>query len=243
MRGASGRRGRATRRGGEKRGFAEAFAAEVAAEIEALVAPGGADEPDFEALEQAVRRSALEAAARAVEGRLNADHSDHVGPTHECACGQAARYIGRRPKTLLSVLGPLTLVRACYHCDACRAGICPRDRALGLEGTSLSPATTRMVGLAAAEGSFAKAHPVRKLRNARGERPGRALGDRQPADKVQPVSHRPPEGRDCGGTGRPATPWPRLSPALDGGVQLLSKDALIIPHVQQLNKRQLAARR
>jgi hypothetical protein len=34
-----------------------------------------------------------------------------------------------------------------------------------------------------------------------------------------------------------------LSPALDGGVQLLAKDALIIPHVQQLNKRQLAARR
>ena len=92
-------------------------------------------------------------------------------------------------------------------------------------------------------GQSAFPHPVRKLRNARGERPGRALGDRQPADKVQPVSHRPPEGRDCGGTGRPATPWPRLSPALDGGVQLLAKDALIIPHVQQLNKRQLAARR
>ena len=67
-----------------------------------------------------------------------------------------ARYAGRRPKTFLSVVGPLTLERAYYHCDACHAGICPRDRALGLEGTSLSPATMRMVGLAAAEVSFAK---------------------------------------------------------------------------------------
>ena len=85
----------------------------------------------------------------------------HTAPgNRECApCGQAARarYAGRRPKTFLSVLGPLTLERAYYHCDTCRAGICPRDRALGLEGGSLSPATTRMVGLAAAEGSFAKA--------------------------------------------------------------------------------------
>ena len=87
---------------------------------------------------------------------MNADHSDGVGPTVACACGQAARYAGRRPKTFLSVVGPLTLERAYYHCDACHAGSCSRDRALGLEGTSLSPATMRMVGLAAAEVSFAK---------------------------------------------------------------------------------------
>ncbi len=89
--------------------------------------------------------------------RLNADHSDHSGSTIACACGQTARYAGRRPKTFTTVLGRLTLERAYYHCDACRRGRCPRDQALGVQATSLSPATTRMVGLTAAEVSFAKA--------------------------------------------------------------------------------------
>ena len=89
--------------------------------------------------------------------RLNEDHSDHSGSTTACACGQTARYAGRRPKTFTSVLGPLTLERAYYYCDACRAGICPRDRALGLHATSLSPGVLRMVGLAASDFSFAAA--------------------------------------------------------------------------------------
>ena len=56
-----------------------------------------------------------------------------------------------------TLLGPLTLERVYYHCNACGRGRCPRDQALGLQGTSLSPATTRLVGLTAAEVSFAKA--------------------------------------------------------------------------------------
>ena len=55
------------------------------------------------------------------------------------------------------MLGPLRLERAWYHCDACQSGWSPRDRALGLQETSLSPGATRMVGLVAAEVSFAKA--------------------------------------------------------------------------------------
>jgi len=103
-----------------------------------------------------VRRRALQLAARAVEGRLNADGSDHAGANCPCSCGQAARYVGRRPKTFQSVLGELTLQRAYYHCAACGRGFCPRDRALGMEGGSLSPAVMRMVGLTAAMVSFAE---------------------------------------------------------------------------------------
>ena len=87
---------------------------------------------------------------------MNADLSDHVGPTLRCACGKAARYAGRHDKTTRSALGSLRLSRAYYHCDACEAGFCPRDRMLGIEDTSLSPAVTRMVGLAAAMVSFAE---------------------------------------------------------------------------------------
>ena len=112
---------------------------------------------DFEALEQAVRHQALDIAAQWMEQRFNADDSDHSGSTTACACGRRARYAGRRPKTFTTLLGPVTLQRAYYHCDACRSGVCPRDQALGLQGSSLSPAITRLVGLTAAEGSFAKA--------------------------------------------------------------------------------------
>ncbi len=118
--------------------------------------PGAVDGWDFEAIETASRQRALTVAARAVEQRLNADQSDHSGPTLSCHCGKVARYAGRRAKTFQTVLGKLTLERAYYHCDACETGFSPRDRALRLEHTSLSPATTRMVGLAAAMVSFAE---------------------------------------------------------------------------------------
>ena len=101
---------------------------------------------DLEALETAARRCALQVAALAVQDRLNADGSDWQGPRLPCTCGQPARYAGRRAKTFLTALGPVELHRAYYHCAACQAGFFPRDRSLGLEGTSLSPATTRMVG-------------------------------------------------------------------------------------------------
>ena len=114
----------------------------------------------MEAIEMAARRQALRVAARAIQQRLNADTSDHVGPTVSCACGQTARYAGRHAKTFASVLGPLTLERAYYHCESCKSGFCPRDHALGLENTSLSPAVTRMVGLVGAMVSFAEGHEL-----------------------------------------------------------------------------------
>jgi len=130
---------------------------EVTAEIEALVGPGCVDGLDFEAIETAVRRKALAVAARAVERRLNADTFDHAGPSLPCpGCGNAARYAGRHDKTFTSVLGELRLSRAYYHCDGCQAGFCPRDRALGVEDTSLSPAVIRMTGKTAAMVSFAE---------------------------------------------------------------------------------------
>ena len=102
----------------------------------------------------------MRVAARAVERRLNADTSDHVGPTLPCACGQPARYAGRHDKTFESVLGPLTLSRAYYHCEPCETGFCPRDRALGLQDGSLSPGVLRMVGRVGAMVSFEEGHEL-----------------------------------------------------------------------------------
>ncbi len=108
---------------------------EIQAEVEALLGPGTAESLDLEALETAARRCALQVAARALEEKLNADTSDHQGPWLSCQCGRPARYAGRRRKRFSSVLGPLVLERAYYHCVACGSGFYPRDRELGLEGT------------------------------------------------------------------------------------------------------------
>jgi hypothetical protein len=102
----------------------------------------------------AARQQALRLAARALEQRLNADTSDHAGPELACSCGQPAPYRGRHEKTFESVLGPLRLERAYYHCAQCQSGFCPRDRALGLELFSLTPGVLRMTGSTAALVSF-----------------------------------------------------------------------------------------
>lgn len=123
-------------------------------EIEALLGAPAVEELDLEAVETALRRRVLRLAARLLEERLNADRSDQSGATRPCACGQKARYVGRREKRFQSVLGELKLERAYYYCSACGQGGCPRDRALGLEGASLSPGVQRMVGSVGAAVSF-----------------------------------------------------------------------------------------
>src|SRR5207249_5958120 len=102
----------------------------------------------------AARRQSLRLAACALEQRLNTDTSDHLGPQLPCPCGGSAQYHGRHEKTFESVLGPLHLQRAYYHCEQCESGFCPRDRALGLESFSLTPGVLRMTASAAALLSF-----------------------------------------------------------------------------------------
>lgn len=108
----------------------------------------------------AARRQALRLAARALEQRLNADTTDHAGPELRCPCGGTARYHGRHGKTFESVLGPLRLERAYYHCPQCQSGLYPRDRALRMELFSLTPGVLRMTGTAAALVSFAESHTL-----------------------------------------------------------------------------------
>jgi hypothetical protein len=143
----------------KKTALAAAFRSEFAAEIEALT-EGAVDAWDLEAVETAVFRKTKQFAARLVEQRFNADLADHAGPSLPCSCGKAARYAGRRAKLFQSALGPLHLERAYYYCKPCKTGFCPRDRALGLEGGSLTPATLRMVGHVGALVSFKEGHEL-----------------------------------------------------------------------------------
>ena len=141
-------------RGGQKKGLQTELQSEIIQEIETLLGRQSIRDLDFEAVEMAARRQALRLAARALEQRLNADTSDHAGPDLPCSCGEPAQYRGRHEKTFESVLGPLRLERAYYHCAECQRGFCPRDRALRLELFSLTPGVLRMTGSTAALVSF-----------------------------------------------------------------------------------------
>ena len=150
---------------------------------------------DFEVVETAARRLALEAMGKAVSARLNADRSDEG--EHRCGCAGAAVYVERREKTFTTALGSMTLERAWYHCPACGRGFSPRDRALGLENASLSPAVRRMVGIAAGETSFG--HASAALRELAGlevgakqvERHAEALGRDIARDELEVIDPEP----------------------------------------------------
>ena len=160
-------------RGRPKKGLQAALEAEVVQEVAALLGPGAVEDLDFEALEVALRHRMLGLAARAIEQRLNADTSDEAGSRVLCRCGGEARYAGRRAKQVQSVLGPLRLERAYYHCRGCGHGFSPRDRYLGIENTSLSPALTRMTGTVGAMVSFQEGSELLK------ELAGVAVGAKQ----------------------------------------------------------------
>jgi hypothetical protein len=123
-------------------------------EIEGLIGTGTVGQLDFEAIETAARRKAMVIAARVIEQKVNSDHSDYVGPTKPCTCGAEATYAGRRSKVFVTAVGEMELERAYYHCGFCKSGFCERDGILGLDDSSLSPAVTRMNGMAAALVSF-----------------------------------------------------------------------------------------
>ncbi len=179
-----------------KKGLQANLEKEITQEIETLLGRTALADLDFEAIEMAARRQALRLAARALEQRLNADTSDHVGAELPCPCGATAQYHGRHAKTFESVLGFLQLERAYYHCGQCQSGFCPRDRDLGLESFSLTPGVLRMTASAAALLSFEESSGLLrelggvKVSTKQVERAAEALGAEIAVDERQHVERR-----------------------------------------------------
>ncbi|MCL4461467.1 MAG: ISKra4 family transposase [Nitrospirae bacterium] len=168
-------------------------------------------------METAFRETALSVAARLLEGALNRDLSDGEPRERPCSCGGIAGLRGRIEKTVQSILGPLRLSRAYYHCPACQAGFFPRDREIGVENTAYTPATLRKIGVVAALVSFEESEEL--LRSLAGlripakqvERAAEALGTEMIADEQAVADPEPaprPEVVYTGwdGTGVPMRP-------------------------------------
>ena len=108
-------------------------------------------------LEQAMRAALACTGTRLLQAVLDGDGDGYAGPRAACGCGGQAVYAGSRDKTVTTVLGPVRLMRAWYHCGQCRHGFAPRDQRLGVAGGSVSPGLAEMTALAGAEVSFARA--------------------------------------------------------------------------------------
>jgi len=87
---------------------------------------------------------------------LSADPG-YRGPRVDCGRGHEAVFAGYREKVIDTVLGPVTLRRAWYHCADCGHGLAPRDAELGAAGGSMSPGLRAMSDKAAAAVPFAQA--------------------------------------------------------------------------------------
>jgi hypothetical protein len=109
-------------------------------------------------------RSVLHCAGAAALGQLL-----HYGPPAldqrrlPCACGRQAQYIELRTKQVLTALGPTRMERPYYLCLSCHRGQFPVDRELDVQGTALSPAVRRMMGLIGHEVAFNRGRAQLKL--------------------------------------------------------------------------------
>ena len=165
------RQGCAVRAGWRKRGLWAAIAQEKAAEIGRLAAEAarslGCSGAGMEAAEAVIRAGMLQAGCGMLEKLLAADPG-YRGSRVPCGQGHAAEFVSYRDKVIDTVLGPVTLTRAWYHCAACRHGLAPRDAELGMAGQAMSPGLQAMNDQAAAAGPFTKA--ARLLENLAGVR-------------------------------------------------------------------------
>jgi hypothetical protein len=161
-------------------------------------------------------------------GQLLAADPGHRGPQVPCGQGHEAEFVSYRDKVLDTVLGPVTLTRAWYHCAACGHGLSPRDAELGVAGTSMSPGLAAMNDRAAAAGPFAGAAGLLedlagvRLTAKRVERAAEASGAAQAAAA---------RGRAALITSRKVVPLPpaplpdKLYGVIDGtGVPMTSKE-------------------
>jgi hypothetical protein len=116
----------------------------------------GSSGEDLEAVELAVRTAMMRLGGSLLQRLLAAD-AGHRGQRIDCGAGHVAEFVGYRTRTIRTVLGPVELRRAYYHCASCRRGIVPRDDELGVAQASLSPGLRKMTARAAAAVPFATA--------------------------------------------------------------------------------------
>ena len=109
---------------------------------------------DLEAAEMAIRASLHAVGGVVLEKLRNGDGGGYEGARVACGEGHEAIFIDYRSKEVTTVLAPVAVKRAYYHCAACAAGVIPKDQELDVVGTSFSPGVRRLMGRVGGKESF-----------------------------------------------------------------------------------------
>ncbi len=107
-------------------------------------------------MELAIRTAMTTLGGTLLEQLLAVD-TGHRGPRIDCGAGHQGEFVSYRSKMIDTVLGPIRVDRAYYHCAPCGRGVLPKDDELGLTGGSLSPGLRAMVARTGAAAPFVKA--------------------------------------------------------------------------------------
>ena len=137
-----------------------------------------------------------------------------MGASCACACGESAKYVNDRPKTLMSLFGDLRVTSAYYHCRPCGSGQKPWESKLRIGKRRVTAAAAEAISLAGLLTSFGRAQgqTLKKLTGIRvsestvqrvTEDAGETLAQMQAAKETfgPPVSwdwQRDADGKTCG---------------------------------------------
>jgi hypothetical protein len=109
---------------------------------------------DLEAAETALRAGMHRAASAALTQLLQFSPPTEAQYSMPCRCGHQARYKEQRCKTVLTIVGLVTVVRPYYLCSHCHEGQFPADLELDIVHTEFSPGVRRMQALVGQQSSF-----------------------------------------------------------------------------------------
>ena len=104
----------------------------------------------------AIRASMHEVGGGLLEKLVNADGGGYRGAHLACGRGHQATFVDYRGKQVLTVLAPIHVRRAYYHCADCQEGVLPKDPELDIVGTGFSPGVRRLMGRVGAKEPFAE---------------------------------------------------------------------------------------
>jgi hypothetical protein len=113
---------------------------------------------DLESLEMCIRSSMHGIGGLMLETLLNADGGGYRGKSIPCDNGHASEFLEYRKKGVMTVLGKVEVNRAYYYDRQSRSGMCPKDKDLDIEGTSLSPGVRRIMARVGAYRAFGLGH-------------------------------------------------------------------------------------
>lgn len=129
--------------------LAQAWAGAIDAALEQVPETAG-----FSDLEAALEAAVRQAGAASFTALLAERGTGYAGRSRACPCGGQQATDHYATSAFQTVLGPVRVRRAAYHCPACGRKVCPLDGVLGLPEAGISPRLETRLSLLATQESF-----------------------------------------------------------------------------------------